>query len=72
MFQILGFILCAGLTVWGVRQIRDPEKVVRRKYPDAQVIPKLMLRNTRMKGITCAAVGAAGVLYLLGVFLNLI
>lgn len=70
--KLLGMILSLGLVAWGIQQIRDPEKAVRRKYPDAKVIPERMIRNTRLRGGTCAAVGAAGVLYLLGVLLQLI
>ena len=70
--KFLGMILCLGLVAWGIYQILNPEKAVRRKFPDAKTIPALMLRNTRLRGGTCAAVGAAGVLYLLGTLLKLI
>ena len=62
---LLAGIICAGLILWGVQHLTDPEKIVRRKFPDAQTIPERMIRNTKMKGVTMACVGGAGLLYVL-------
>ena len=65
IMKLLACIICGGLILWGAQHLRDPEKIVRRKFPDAQTIPKLMIRNTKMKGVTMACVGGAGLLYAL-------
>lgn len=60
---ILALILCAGLLVWGIVQLAKPEETVRRKYPDAETVPPLMIRRTRLRGFACGGVGVAGVIY---------
>ncbi len=53
MIQLIAATL---LLIWGIRQARDPEKVLRRKYPMVD-IPEEAFRTARWVGIVMAVAG---------------
>ena len=71
ILRVMACIICGGLLLWGIQHLMAPEKIVRRKFPDAQTFPKQMLRNTKMKGLTMACVGGAGLVYALFTLLGI-
>ncbi len=53
---MIRLIAAALLLIWGIRQAKDPRKVLKRKYPVVE-IPEEAFRTARNVGVIMAVAG---------------